>query len=126
MRGRSGYLIPMALLLLLGSVLSACSNPNLDFIQGKWERGNVHYYDTWTFDGGQFSHQTGIDMINPRLQSGSYAVYESQGDELILDLYGLQETYIGSSEDRQQVKILINRETGVVKIGGGMYTRVIP
>lgn len=116
----------LTILLALAGTLAACSNPNLDFIQGQWERGNVHYYDSWIFDGGEFLHQTGIDMINPRIETGSYALLESQGNELVLELYNLQDTYSTYSENRREIKIVISRETGEAKIGRGMYTRAVP
>jgi len=46
----SSRLQGILILVLLAFGLASCSNPDENFIQGRWQRGNVHFVDEWFFD----------------------------------------------------------------------------
>lgn len=111
------------ILVLLAFGLAACSNPADQFLQGRWQRGNVHFVDEWFFDRGTFSHQSAVVVFHPQVQTGRYAIIESQGDSLTLELYDLSGSF---ADDSQEIRITIDREAGTLKIGREVYTRVAP
>jgi hypothetical protein len=110
-------------LVLLALPLAGCSNPADEFIQGRWQRGNVHFVDEWFFDRGKFSHLSSIDMFNPQVLTGSYTIFESQDGTLTLELYDLEGSF---GEDRREIRVQIDREAGTLKIGRETYARVKP
>jgi hypothetical protein len=103
--------------------LVACSNQDEEYIQGRWQRGNVHFVDEWFFDRGAFSHQTAVANFSPEVQSGQYSLLESSEDGLTLELYDVDGAF---TDERQEIRITIDRENGTLKIGREIYTRLAP
>jgi hypothetical protein len=104
-------------------LLTGCRDENVQFIQGNWANGDVHYYSEWIFDRGSYVQQSTIGVGNNQYQSGNYQVIESDGDSLILELYN--KTVGDPLEDRTQIKIQIDRDNDAIKIGRNTYFRVI-
>lgn len=121
----SAYITTLAFCTLILSAIAlwGCSNNNLEFIQGKWERGNLHFYDVWTFEGGRFSHEFSITMMNPQLITGSYQIVDNQEDRLVLELFDIRAPHSG---DPQEVAVVRDREADTLKIGGRIYERFSP
>lgn len=115
------FLLTCAVFLLV--VLSACTDPNDDYLQGRWARGDVHFWDEWVFDRGAFTHQVHIDVTAGNAnQSGYYRLVESDGDTLVLELFNTQGR--SSIEEQDLLRIVFNREEDSARIQGATYYRV--
>jgi hypothetical protein len=110
----------LLILTLCSIALAACSNANVEFIQGKWQRSNVHFVDEWTFEGTNFSHYSAIDMINPLVENGAFQVIESEEDRLVIELLSRETTM---ADENREIVIRIDREAGTIAISGRIYTR---
>ncbi len=103
--------------------LAGCSNEAEDFIQGKWARGDVHYWDEWNFDRGYYSHSYD-DTHSQVFESGRYRIIDHGDDFISLELYDPQAGQ-RSIEDSNEINITFDKETDTAKIRRGEYTRVI-
>ena len=112
-------LLTILALVFLAVGLAACSDPGDQFIQGRWQRGNVHYVDEWFFDRGAFSPQSAVVVFQPQLLTGRYTIIESQGDSLNVELYDLSGSFL---DETQEIRITLDREAGTLKIGRETYT----
>jgi hypothetical protein len=110
------------LAILIGLTLAGCYSPQVRFIQGIWERGNVHFVDQWRFERGTFAHYNSIDNINPYTQAGQYQVIEVQEDSILLELFDLETSF---GEERQQIRILIDQEADTIRISGQTFERIL-
>jgi hypothetical protein len=114
-----GMLGLCGLVLLL---LVSCNNPGDEFIQGKWARGNVHFWDEWNFDQGTYWHI--YDNTHDHIEeTGAYIVKEYGEDYVLLELYD-QKGGIQSIEDRVELKITFDPETDTLRLRRIDYTRV--
>ena len=112
-------------ILILSMMLAGCSDENNQFIQGTWDRSDVHILDYWVFNGSTYLHKSGLHMNNPRVQSGSYYVAESEEGRLVIELIPEQNN-LGFSVEPYDLLITIDTETDTVRIMGKTYTRTIP
>jgi len=115
------------------TVLAAgcAGDPNEGFIQGSWYFNDPHLRQvvgesaletTWTFDRGVY--QVYSCCFVRFSQSGRYAILESQGDTLVLELFNRDGDI---SSERTSIKLLIDRENQTLKIQiGGPFTRISP
>jgi hypothetical protein len=108
---------------LLALASAGCLDQNYTFIQGTWERGDVHYVEEWTFHRSTFSYYSSIDMINPKTETGSFEIVDSGENQLTLDLKRSRSTF---GSDSRQIVIKIDHEGESLKIGGGVFTRSGP
>jgi hypothetical protein len=123
MPSKSPLLLSLILVVALFA-LAGCSDQNYEFIQGHWQRGDVHFSDDWYFERGNFIHESSIDVGGPNVrQTGSYRVLDSQEDKLIIELFDLQ---VSSGIDRHQIQIVIDREADTIRFQGATYKRVSP
>lgn len=107
------------LILLL---LVSCANQGDEFIQGKWARGNVHYWDEWNFTQGVYSHI--YDDTHDHIEeTGSYIVREYGENYVFLELLDRQGG-VPSIEDRVELKITFDPEAETLHIRRQDYTRV--
>jgi hypothetical protein len=116
---------PLSYLLLwaLGIVLIVgCSNPQDQFIQGKWARGNVHYWEEWNFSDGRYRHIYD-DTHDHREETGRFLILEVGENHLLLELYD-QQGALPSIEDRVTMKITLDHEQDTIHIGRGDFARV--
>jgi hypothetical protein len=109
--------------LIFTTVLVGCSDPNNDYLQGVWYRGDVHYFDRWTFDRGSFTHQFEITPMDTNLVQGHYSVLDSQGDRITLELFDIQSTF--EAEDTE-ILVVIDKQRDMIRITGKTYSRVFP
>lgn len=119
--------------LLLVMLLIGCqSNPNDQFIQGRWIYHNEHLQNLageqhltviWSFDRGTFSYSACCFNIDT-YQKGSYGILESEDDRLLLGLFNVKGDSNGM---RREILVKINRGNGTLSIGGtAPYERDIP
>ena len=105
-------------------VLSACSDPNDQFIQGKWADGNAHYWSEWNFESGTYSYEfDDTHESDYRFFIGEYIIVESGDNFIILELIN-QKGGILSIEDKDILRIVIDREADELKIRRTVFTRV--
>jgi hypothetical protein len=102
--------------------LAACSDAVELFIQGKWATGNAHYWTEWNFDRGTYSYQYD-DGFTAIYETGRYRLVESDDDFITIELFN-QVGGIPSIEERNEVKIKIDRDNNRVRIRNRDYTRV--
>jgi hypothetical protein len=123
MLARSPRLLILILLVAMVT-LAGCSDQNYEFIQGHWQRGDMHFSDDWYFDRGNFQHEFSITVKGPSVrQSGRYQVLESQDDSLIIELFDLE---ISSGIDQHQILIVLDWEADTIHFEGKTYQRVFP
>jgi hypothetical protein len=115
-------LLVLYLVLLAG--LAACFGSETDFLQGTWETHDVHVFDSWTFDGGEFAHATGNRMNVPNLLSGRFQIIEKDGQKLTVELYDLDGQFL--LEDTSEIVIYIDQEAESIQIRGKTFTRLHP
>lgn len=106
--------------LVLLTSLTGCSNESENFIQGQWQRGNLHFADEWYFDRGNFEHILSLTASHPVLQTGRYRVLEVQEDGLIIELFDVTASF---GDDRQDIKVAIDWENDSIRILGKDYYR---
>lgn len=132
-RPRVGWLA--ALLLVCLSLAGCKMDPNETFIQGQWYDNNDHLANLsgeshqesfWYFDHKTFE-MYGCCFAQIEI-SGYYRVVESEGDNLLLELYYLQGQNSGMVYDRSDtisLDIEIDRLTDTIQIGSSdWHTRV--
>lgn len=120
--------------LFLLPFLVACMSTTEEFIQGLWYYDNVERltnpgayhvpYEDWEeffFDGGNYRYTS---CCNRKINETSrYYVVSIEGNEIVLDLVG--ETGIEFT-DGTQLKIMIIKENGRLKIFGKEWERIYP
>jgi hypothetical protein len=105
-------------------VLTACSDPNDQFIQGKWADGNAHYWSEWNFESGTYSYEfDDTHASDYRFYIGEYIVLESGTDYIVLELINQQGGFT-SIEDKDILRIDIDRDADKLKIRRTLFTRV--
>lgn len=119
------FRVLVALFLLLAiPLLTACSNEQDQFIQGRWARGDVHVWTEWNFDRGTYSYYSDFDRnLTSTYETGRYSIIESGEDYLLLELYN-QHGGIPSIEDRVELRIDIDRDQDTIKIQRRVFNRV--
>lgn len=124
-RFRSTRVIVFTLVMLfVGFFLTGCSNDNEQFIQGKWGRGDVHFWSEWNFDRGLYTFYSDFDQNRSDIsQTGRYAIIDSGDDYLLLELYD-QQGGIQSIEDRVELRIDIDRENDAIAVRRQEFFRV--
>jgi len=115
------------------TVLAAgcAGDPNDGFIQGSWYFNDPHLKQvvgesaletTWTFDRG--AYQVYSCCFVRSSQSGRYAILESQGHTLVLELFNRDGDF---TSERTSLKLLIDREDQTLQIQRtGPFTRMRP
>jgi hypothetical protein len=120
--------------LFLLPFLVACMSTTEEFIQGLWYYDNVERltnpgayhvpYEDWEeffFDGGNYRYES---CCNRKINdTGRYYVVGIEGNEIVMDLVG--ETGIEFT-DGTQLKIMIIKENGRLKIFGKEWERIYP
>lgn len=120
--------------LLLLTFLAACITPNQEFLQGIWYYDNLKAltdptsyhvpYEDWeefVFERGNYRYTS---CCNRKINETSrYYVVSIEGNEIVLDLVG--ETGIEFT-DGTQLKIMIIKENGRLKIFGKEWERIYP
>lgn len=122
MKNTSSLLLPVVFG-LFALLLAGCAGETELYIQGKWARGNVHFWDEWNFDRGTYWHEYD-DGHTHIYERGRYSIIESGEDSLLLELHD-QEGALPSIEDRVELPITIYPETDTAKIHRQEYTRVL-
>jgi hypothetical protein len=116
--------VDIFLLLMVMFVLSGCSNEQDLFIQGKWARGDVHYWMEWNFDRGIYTYYFDYtNNVRNTYESGRYSILESGEDYLLLELYN-QQGGQPSIEDRVELRIDIHRDEDTISIRRQLFNRV--
>jgi hypothetical protein len=115
----------IALVLSAFLLLSACADPNDQYIQGTWDRSDIHILDYWVFDRGTYLHKSGVQLSNPNLQSGKYQVAESEEDRLVIELFP-EESTSGFFLEPYDMLIMIDKQADTLRILRKTYTRSIP
>ena len=119
-------------LVLLCAFLTACtSDENEAFIQGSWFYNSQHIQEQvgesflevyWTFDGGNY--ETYSCCFMEFHQYGRYAIVESEGDRLTLELFNIDGKF---NSERVQILVKIDRQADMISLtGGGPFTRISP
>jgi hypothetical protein len=103
--------------------LVGCISETEEFIQGYWYRGDVHFMDQWYFDRGKFSHETGVFTANQNITSGRYQVLDFQDDIVTLELYDLALSF---GDERLQIVIKLDWQSGTIRIRSQTYERILP
>lgn len=117
---------PLLLVILtISMILTGCSDENNQFIQGTWDRSDVHILDYWVFSGTTYLHKSGLHLNNPRVQSGSYYVAESEEGRLVIELIPEQNN-LGFSVEPYDLLINIDSDSDSIKIMGKTYQRTLP
>lgn len=117
---------PLLLVILtISMILTGCSDENNQFIQGTWDRSDVHILDYWVFSGTTYLHKSGLHLNNPRVQSGSYYVAESEEGRLVIELIPEQNN-LGFSVEPYDLLINIDSDSDSIKIMGKTYQRALP
>lgn len=111
--------------LTISMILTGCSDENNQFIQGTWDRSDVHILDYWVFSGTTYLHKSGLHLNNPRVQSGSYYVAESEEGRLVIELIPEQNN-LGFSVEPYDLLINIDSDSDSIKIMGKTYQRALP
>lgn len=112
-------------ILIISMILAGCSDENNQFIQGTWDRSDVHILDYWAFNGSTYLHKSGLHLNNPNVQSGSYYIAESEEGRLVIELIPEQSS-LGFSVEPYDLLITIDEQTDTVRIMGKTYTRSLP
>ena len=101
---------------------SGCSNPGDEFIQGKWARGDVHFWEEWNFGKGTYIHI--YDDTHSHIQeSGRYIILENGENYVLLELLD-QVGGVPSIEDRVEMKVVFDPSTDSIRLRRGNFTRV--
>ncbi len=130
-------LYPLVLLGLIPALAGCLRDPNVAYIQGVWYNNDAHLLSVvgesqletwWSFSGGRFS-QEACCFAEVSI-TGSYRIFDSEGDTLILELYnmqGHQQGYAIPQGTTASTTIKIDRETDTVRINSsGPFTRLTP
>lgn len=121
-------LVYIYLLLLL--TLTACTlDPNEQFIQGTWEIAQPdakNEFFQWRFSCGTFTREQHIDREYPLYTTGSYLVIESNGDDLILELFDYSGDRISYENNPMSIKIEIDLANDTARITNIIFVRVVP
>ena len=103
-------------------LLVGCTNLGDQVIQGKWARGDVHFWEEWNFSQGTYIHI--YDDTHDHIQeTGRYVVLESGDNYVLLELYD-QKGGIPSIEDRVEMKITFDPQADTIHLRRGDFTRV--
>ena len=102
--------------------LAGCTNPSDQFIQGKWARGDVHFWEEWNFSQGTYLHIYD-DTHDHRQEAGSYAVIEYGDNFIKLELFD-QKGGIPSIEDKIELMIKFDRQAETLHLNRSDFTRV--
>ena len=125
-------LLFVLLLITAGITLSGCTlDPNEEFIQGSWYYLDPHLEQVtseaqlevfWTFDRGAYEYYACCFV--KMQQTGRYAFIKSEGDSLFIELFNPNGD---TRAEAVEIKIVVNREAGTIKIqGSGEFTRTMP
>jgi hypothetical protein len=111
-------------LLTLSVFVTGCSRDPADmYIQGKWARGNAHFWNEWNFDSGSYWYVYD-DTHSNLFQRGQYVVLESGEDFIFLELIN-QQGGIDSIEEKVELRILFDLENDTIHLRQNDFTRVI-
>ena len=125
-------LFSLLFLISVGIFISGCRmDPNEEFIQGSWYYLDPHLEQMtseaqlevfWTFDRGSYEYYACCFV--KMQQTGRYAFIKSEGDSLYIELFNPNGD---TRAEPVEMKIVINREAGTIKIpGSGELTRTMP
>ncbi len=128
-KSRLGLL--MGVLALVAFLVACASDENEAFIQGSWFYNSQHIQEQvgesflevyWTFDGGNY--ETYSCCFMEFHQYGRYAIVESEGDRLTLELFNIDGKF---NSERVQILVKIDRQADMISLtGGGPFTRISP
>jgi hypothetical protein len=128
-KSRLGLL--MGVLALVAFLVACASDENEAFIQGSWFYNSQHIQEQvgesflevyWTFDGGNY--ETYSCCFTEFHQYGRYAIVESEGDRLMLELFNIDGKF---NSERVQILVKIDRQADMISLtGGGPFTRISP
>ena len=105
------------------TLLVGCTNPRDQFIQGKWARGDVHFWEEWNFSEGTYLHIYDDTHVH-REETGRYVVLENGDNFVLLELFD-QQGAIPSIEERTELKITFEQNSETIHLRRGDFTRVI-
>ena len=124
-------LLPSVILVLS---LSACTDPNEEFIQGRWVFANEHNIERsgpahvlyeWVFSGGTFFTQTTV--AEPQTLYGNYRIIKSEEGLLRIEIYNLNGTRAYAYTDQKgELDIQIDTENDQIRIQGELFYREKP
>lgn len=107
----------------LAITLTGCSKtPAEEFIQGKWARGNAHFWNEWNFDNGTYWYEYDDTHTNI-YERGEYVVLESGEDFIYLELINRQGG-IPSIEDKVELRITLDLENDTIHLRQNDFTYV--
>ncbi len=103
-------------------ILVGCSNSSDEFIQGKFARGDVHFWEEWNFSQGTYMHIYDDTHVH-RQETGRYAVLDFGENFILLELID-QQGGIPSIEDRVELMITFDLQADTIHLRRGDFTRV--
>lgn len=121
-RLKSPFLIFAFLLIPTLACALFISDPNEQFIQGKWSQGDSTdghaWYSAYTFDRGSFT----VEGYPPLHQTGSYRVVSSVGNKLVLEFYNQKGDW---GTQNNQTTLVLDRTGDRLSLDNGQsfYTR---
>ena len=114
--------------LLLIFTLAACTrDPNVQFIQGTWEKAQAdggNRFFQWVFSNGTFTRQQEIDSGTFLYTTGQYQLVESDGDLLTLELFDFSGDRISYEDSPMTIRIEIDRANDTARIANALFIRV--
>jgi hypothetical protein len=118
--------VSLACCFLLVATL-ACSSfitdPNEQFIQGKWSQSGSNdghaWYLTYTFNSGSFT----VEGYPPLRQTGSYRVVSSVGDVVVLEFYNQKGDW-GTQNTKETLTLVRAQDQFSLDGGKTFFTRV--
>ena len=121
--GKTPVWVLSLFLCAFAGILTGCSqNPAEVFIQGKWARGNVHFWNEWNFNNGTYWYEYD-DTHSNIFQRGQYVILESGEDYIFLELINRQGG-VASIEDKVELRIIFDLENDSIHLRQNDFTRV--
>lgn len=124
-------LLLMVLFVALLFVVACTPDQNDLFIQGSWFYNDMHIQEQvgesfeetiWIFDRG--TYETYSCCFMEYHQYGRYDIVESQGDEIVLELFNINGRL---NTERFQIVVTIDRQEDTIRVlRAGPFTRMRP